>query len=352
MLRSRPVFEWLKRLGSRSRSQSRPGSRRSPDELLAAIEAALEEADSGRPAIRRLCAALDELAPPGVAMREEILSPLRDRLARWYEQHPLSVQWERDRISPRVVDPLGLTTEETIRSSEAAELAPWATLLRSFVVVTNGANVFHHGCDASDLLALLRHPFAPERIESFPLPGLVEVRSGEVDEIVDLLCTSPRFGELRHLALGWSLPVRVGHLEQLARAPWAASLRTLDLTETMVDWSVDCPAELHRALRALAGFRSLTHLSLYNDLGTTDDVAALLEASLPELTLLSLGSGPTDAAFLELIARNESMPKLEELRLAGGPPRTRPEWDQTAAARFSVFLHGQRVTAEYPKRTP
>ena len=262
------------------------------------------------------------------------------------------MQWERDQITLRVVDPLGLTTEETIRSAEEAELAPWATLLRSFVVVTNGANVFHHGCDAGELLALLQHPFAPERIESFPLPALVEARPEQVDALVELLCTSARFGALRHLALGWSLPLAVRHLEQLARAPWAATLRTLDLTETMVDWSVDCPAELHRALRALAGFRSLTHLSLYNDVGTTADVAALLEASLPELTHLSLGSGPTDAAFLELLARSESMPKLEELRLADGPPRTRPEWDQIAAARFSVFLHGQPVTAEYPRRTP
>lgn len=316
-----------------------------------AIDSALDAPEWGPPGIRSVCEALDELSSPGVAIGEELLSPLRARLARWYERHPLEVRWRRD-DSFAVVDPLGITTEETIRSAEEAELAPWTTLLRTFEVVANGANVFHHGCDAADLLALFRDPFAPARIQSLPLPSLVDQTPAQVDALVELLCIGERFGQLRHLALGSALTLAARHLERLARAPWATSLRTLDLTETMVDWSVDCEAELHRALRALGGFTSLTHLSLYNDLGTTADVAALLEAPLSALTHLELGSGPTDPAFLELLATTRSLPELEELCLSGGPQRTQQEWDRVVEAPFSVFLHGQRVTAEYPKRTP
>jgi len=339
------MFEWLKRRASRSRP------RRSDQELLATIDAALDEADWGPPSIGRVCQALDELVLPGAAASEELLALVRPRVTRWYERHPLAVKWSRS-YDFAVSDPLQITTEETIRSAEEAELAPWATLLRTFEVVIGGANVFHHGCDAASLLALLRDPAAPARIQNLPLPSLVDETPAEVDALVELLCTSNRFGDLQHLSFGTGLTLEPRHFERLARAPWAASLLTLDLTEKMVDWSVDREADLQRVLRALGGFESLTHLVLYNDIGTTHDAAALLESTFPALTHLNLGSGPTDAGFLELLATTESLPKLEELCLSGGPHGASGEWARAVDARFSIFLHGQRVTAEYPKRTP
>lgn len=343
--RRAPMFGWLKRRAPRSP----PRRSRSTEELLAAIDAALDDSEWGPSSQRSLCQALYEGTSRGAGA--ELLARLSAGLPRWYERHPLAIAWGRSHDFA-VIDPLGITTEESIPSSEEPELAPWATTLRTFDIVTGGANVFHHGIDGSGLLALLDDPHAPARIENLPLPWLVDETPAQVNALVDRLCSRERFEPLRHLAVSTGLTLTAGHFERLAQAPWAKSLQTLDLTETMVDWSVDCPAELRRALRTLSRFESLTHLFLYNDLGTTDDAAALLEAPLPALTHLDLGGGPTDDGFLELLATTKSLPKLEELCLSGGPERTSKAWDVAVELPFAVFLHGQRVTAQYPKRSP
>ena len=56
-------------------------------------------------------------------------------------------------------------------------------------------------------------------------------------------------------------------------------------------------------------------------------------------------------ATLELVATTRSLPSLQEFCFGGGPARTDPAWDRALAASFPVYLHGTRVTAEYPQRT-
>lgn len=283
------------------------------------------------------------------AFREE-LPRLRELLADWYAQHPLEVAWGRD-YRFAVIDPLGITADDVVRDDDVLELAPWATLLRSLIV--SGDTAFHHGCNVADLVALLRDPSAPAALVNLSLPWLVVEAASDVDALVEVLCTSERLRGLEHLQLDASLSLGVRHFERLAEAPWAASLRTLDLTEAMVDWSVDvAPEERHAALRALGKLQSLTHLFMYNDFGEVDDLAVFLEATFPALTHLNLGAAPNDPELLALLARTSSLPRLEELCLASGPNRTCSQWDLLLEVPFAVYLHGQRVTATYPKREP
>jgi hypothetical protein len=333
------MLSWLRRLFAKASVQG-SGSRRASEEVLTSIHAALAD---GHP--QTCLAALDELCiDPGAFAAHEA--------EQWFDRHPIEVAWARD-YDFRVVDPLGATTEALIHDPEDPQLAPWARLLRSFELTTNEV-VFHHGCGVSDLLALLSDPNAPKQIESLPLPYLIVERLAEVDELIDLLCTSDRFDGLRHLGLGNSgLTLDVRHFERLAGAAWANSLETLDLTERLIDWSVDrAAADLHAALRALAGFQSLTHLVMTNNFAETRDLAVFLEATFPALTHLQLGAGPKQAEACELLARTSSLPKLEELCWSGGPARTDPAWDRLVDAPFPVFLHGRQVCADYPKRTP
>lgn len=302
--------------------------------------------------VQAWCAAVARLCRRDPAMFRQRLPELRARLEAWYEEHPLEVVWGRD-YQFRVEDPLRITTDDVVWGEDDLALAPWATLLRSLVVTTGGPNVLHHGCGVTEVLELLRDPSAPEAIVNLSLPHLILDARAELDELVEVLCTSERLRALRHLQFGDALPLDGRHVERLAEAPWAASLQTLDLTEVMVDWSVDRDdAERHGALRALGRLQSLTHLFLYNDIGTVGDLAVLLEATFPALTHLNLGVGPKEPELLALLAETSSLPRLQELCLAGGPPRTDPGWDRVLELPFAVYLHGQRVTATYPNRTP
>jgi hypothetical protein len=346
------MFRWLERLFSAGpHASNRRASHRAPEDHLAAIEAALEQPKWQPEHVRTLCGALDGLCAGDGAAFEEHLPWLRQRLARWYAEHPFEVQWGRD-YRFEVIDPLRITTDEIVPGSEEAALAPWATLLRSFELVTGGPNIFHHGCDLGGLLELLADPAAPAQVQRLSLPFLLDHRAVQVDELVERLCHDKRFASLRHLALGTSHGLEARHIERLTTAPWAGSLRTLDLSEVMVDWGVDCPEQLHHVLPMLRRFESLTHLFMYNNVHGVADVAALLEASLPALTHLNLGGVGDDAEVLERIAAAESFPKLQELCLAGGPHRMSSGWDRIVQAPFSVYLHGKLVTPEYPKRTP
>jgi hypothetical protein len=196
-------------------------------------------------------------------------------------------------------------------------------------------------------------PSLPRQIQRFTLPWMHDYSPGGTDELVAMMVNEPCFAGLEHLAIKTALPLQPRHLERLATAPWARGLRTLDLCETMVDWSVDLPDDQrHQAFRALQGFTGLTHLFLYNDIDSTADIAVLLERPFAELTHLSLGHGPRDAGLFELLATTRSLPRLQEFCFGGGPVRTDPAWDRAHAVPFPVYLHGQRrVSAEYPKRT-
>jgi len=55
--------------------------------------------------------------------------------------------------------------------------------------------------------------------------------------------------------------------------------------------------------------------------------------------------------LFELLATTRSLPRLREFCFGGGPVRTDPAWDRALAVPFPVYLHNQRVSAEYPKRT-
>lgn len=340
------MLSWLRSLFART--PARPPA----DVLLETLRAELAPGAVWETARARRCvAALDELTASHIDEFREHLPGLREQFAAWYVAHPFEVVWSRD-YNFRVVDPLRLTTDAAIEGADTPLLRPWATLLRSFEIEIGGAHAFHHGCDLGDLLRVLRDPSLPRRIERFALPRMDNYLPRQIDDLVAVMMNEPCFAELQHLAIKTALPLEPRHLEQLAAAPWAGALRTLDLCETMVDWSVDLPDEQrHRALRALQRFTGLTHLFLYNDIGPTGDLAVLLEAPFADLTHLSLGHGPEDAAVLELIATTRSLPSLQEFCFDGGPARTDPAWDRALAASFPVYLHGTRVTAEYPKRT-
>lgn len=289
--------------------------------------------------------ALGRRAQHDPAWLREHLPQLRGQLERWYADNPIEVVWGRS-YDLRIRDPLPITTDDVVWGDDVIEVVPWATLLRSLVIVTDGPNVLHHGCGVAEVLELLRDPSAPERIESLSLPHLVVEAASEVDGLIEALCTSERLRELRHLRLPSASFIEPRHIERLARAPWARSLQTLDVTEVMADWSVDCAGELHAALRALGRFESLTHLFLYSAIGTSDDLAVLLEAKLPALTHLNLGVAPGDPAVLDRLAETRSLPRLQELCLAGGPARECPGWERLREVPFAVYLHGQRVPDE------
>ncbi len=322
------------------------------DTLLATVRAELASAaawDGVR--VRRWTAALDALCASHMEVFREHLPELREHTERWYQGHPFEVMWTRDH-NFHVKDPLLVTTDDAIVGEDTPLLRPWATLLRSFEIEVGGRHLFHHGCDLAAVLMVLRDPSLPQRIKKLSLPPMNDYPEHEIDQLVAVMGREPCFAELEHLAIQTALPLQPRHIERLAAAPWAANLRTLDLTETMVDWSVDVPdAQRHAALRALSRFTGLTHLVLYNDIGPTSDLAVLLETPLANLTHLSLGHGPKDADVLDLLATTRSLPKLQELCFDGGPVRTDPAWDRALAAPFPIYLHGQRVTAEYPKRT-
>ena len=342
------MFGWLERLLSpRAVAAKQRESKHAPEDHLATIEAVLEQPEWQPEHTRTLCAALNGLCAGEGAAFEVHLPSLRLRLDRWYEAHPFEVRWGRS-YEFRVIDPLGITIDETVKDDG---LVPWATLLRSFEVVTGGPTVFHHGCDLGGLLELLTDPAAPARVQRLPLTRIVDYTPTQVDQFVEHLCHDERFTQLEHVAFGASHGLSARHIEQLTEASWAASLRTLDLTEVMIDWGVDCPEQLHRLLPMLGRFESLTHLFMYNNVHGAADVAALLEASFPALTHLNLGSVGDDVQVLEQLATAE-FPSLQELCLNSGPHRTNSAWDRVAEAPFSVYLHGTLVTPEYPKRTP
>lgn len=336
------MLAWLRPLFART--PSRPAA----DRLLETVRAELASGQGVRAG--RLRAAIDELCASHIDAFREHLPELRELFARWYAAHPFEVVWSRD-YNFDVVDPLGLTTDDAIVGEDVPRLRPWATLLRSCEIAVGGPHLFHHGCDLEALLVVLRDPALPRRIHSFALPRMDNYPAHEIDELVTVMVNEPCFAELEHLAIRAALPLEPRHLERLAAAPWAGGLRTLDLCETIVDWSVDLPDDQRQvALRALQRFTGLTHLFLYNDIDATADLAVLLEAPFAHLTHLSIGHGPKDAAVLELLATTRSLPSLQEFCFGGGPVRSDPAWDRVLAASFPVYLHGQRVTAEYPKR--
>lgn len=336
------MFAWLRRLFA---GPGAPG----PDPLTT-VFAELESPEPwGFPRTQRWAVALDALSSDPPRWREQ-LPELRARIALWYAAHPFEIVWSRDHAF-RVREPLGLTTDDLVHGQDAPNLVPWATLARTLEFHTGGRNLFHHGCSLRDVLAVLRDPAMPERVELFALPSVVEHRPHEVDGLVRTLCDAPCFAGLAHLVLRTAVRLEPRHIERLATAPWAAGLRTLDLGETMADWSVDVPDEpRHAALRALSRLRSLTHLVLINGLGPTSDLEALLESPFPALTHLNLGSGLAEAGALELLASTRSLPAMQELCFAGGPARGDPAWDLAAAAAFPIYLYGVRVTADYPAR--
>jgi hypothetical protein len=299
---------------------------------------------------RRWLATLEALCAGHMSVFSEHLPELRELIARWYAGHPFEIVWSRD-YSFQVRDPLGITTDDAIGGEQAPLLRPWATLLRTFMVGVGGPNLFHHGIDLEAVLLLLQDDSLPRRTHKFVLPTMDRSARYGIDELVAVLCDAPGFAELEHLVIRTAVRLEPRHLERLAAAPWAAKLRSLDLTETMVDWSVDVEDEWrHAALRALRRFTGLTHLVLYNDIHLTPDLAVLLEEPLVNLTHLTLGHGPQDADMLDLLATTRSLPKLQELCFGGGPVRTDPAWDRVLGASFPIYLHGMQVSAEYPKR--
>lgn len=340
------MLAWLRRMVDRT--PPRPAA----EVLLDTVRAELvsTEAWDGARA-RRWITALDALCAGHMDVFREQLPELRELITRWYAGHPFEIAWSRD-YRFQVQDPLGITTDDAIRGEDTPLLRPWATLLRTFTIGVGGPHLFHHGCDLEAVLMLLRDASLPQRIHKLALPSMEDYSKREIDELVALICDAPCFAALEHLVIKTAVPLEPRHIERLAAAPWAATLRSLDLTETMVDWSVDVPdAPRHAALRALTRFTGLTHLVLYNDIHLSPDLAVLLETPLANLTHLSLGHGPEDAAMLDLLATTRSLPKLQELCFGGGPKRTDPAWDRVLAASFSIYLHGQRVTAENPRRT-
>jgi len=341
------MLGWLKRLVSSGPTASprRPG--RSVDDLVVAVKDALASdaivAGAGR---RELCVALDELSARGAL--EDHLPELRSAFADFYQRHPFEMQWGRG-YEMRVVDPLGLDGDAITRGDDVPELVPWARLLRTMALDT-GDRLFHHGCGLGDVLELLEAPNAPEAILHLSLPSMEIETLALRDRFVDSLCENPRLRSLEHLAFRSSMMFEPRHIEQLVSAPWASSLRSLEITEQMVDWSVDLePAQRHPALRNLGKLRSLTHLSMYNNLGDASDVEAMLTEPFPALAHLNLGSSLKDAAGLDLIL--ERLPTLRELSLSAGPPRTDAVWDRIVASGIPTYLSNTRVTSDYPKRT-
>jgi hypothetical protein len=339
------MLSWLRQVFT-------PSHRRPSAEAL--LEAARRELeadaawDQGR--ARRLTAALEGLCSGDSELVRERLLALQGPFARWCVARPFEVVWSRD-YGFRVVDPM-VTTDAAITGEEAPTLRPWASLLRTLEILSGGPNLFHHGCDLGAVLTLLADPWLPRRILKFSWPSLQDCSAGEIDALVAVMCEDPRFAALEHLAIRTAAPIEPRHVELLAAAPWAATLRTLDLTETMIDWSVDvADGPRHAALRALRRFTGLTHLVLYNDIHVASDLEVLLEAPLASLTHLALGHGPEEAAALDVLATTRSLPQLQELCLSGGPARTDPAWDRALGASFPIYLHGRRVSAEYPCRT-
>jgi hypothetical protein len=279
-----------------------------------------------------------------------LLDEARPQLDAWYAGFPIEVRWAPGLDGLRVVDPLPITTDELLVSEDPWSLLPWATLVRSLVIVTGGAG-FHHGCMATDLVALLEHPRTSRRIEVLQLPSFDLMHERERDELVARLVAAPNLRELAHLRLTSAGSIRPEHLTQLTHAPWASSLRTLDITELMVDWAVDLePAERHTLLRDLGRFDGLTHLVLYNDLAGADDLAVLLAHLAPSVTHLELGRMPGAADWLDVLADAAPRTGLEHVSLGGGPPRTHPAWDRLRDSSVPFFVHGRRVDADYPAR--
>lgn len=341
------MFAWLRR--KTDRTPPRPAA----DVLLAAIHAELTaSAPWDRARATRWVAALDALCTDHIDVFRQHLPELRQLLTRWYAVHPYEITWARD-YNFQVKDPLGVTTADAIHGEHTPLLRPWATLLRSFSVDLGGPNLFHHGCDLDAVLILLRDASLPPRVAQLSLPRMDNYSERDTDQLIASIRDDPAFAHLEHLAIKTALPLLPRHIQRLARAPWAANLRTLDLTETMIDWSLDPPhARRHAALRALTRFTGLTHLFLYSDIHLTSDLAVLLETPLANLTHLALGHAPKDPALLDLLATTRALPRLQELCFGGGPARQDPAWDRVLAASFPIYLHGQRVTADYPNRSP
>lgn len=250
----------------------------------------------------------------GPAAFEAAIPALRPGLDAWYASHPIVVRWKEGRETLSVADPLSLTTDHLIWRSadEERSLAPWTTLVRSFVIETSNV-AFHHGCDLRDVITLLAAQEAPARIVHLEVPSVVDAPEADVDVFVDRLCDEERFGDLRHLVFRGSLPFQVRHIERLASAPWAASLQSLDFNEQLVDWPVDRePSEYHRALRALGAMTALEHLDMTNNIGSPADLAVFLERSFPALKHFEIGVLPAEdaAAFRKLLAQPKSLPRV------------------------------------------
>lgn len=281
-----------------------------------------------------------------------VLAEAGAQLDAWYAAHPLVVQWRPGLDGLVVADPLPITSDELIVvGDDERSLVPWATLVRRLSVVTGGTG-FHHGCTARDLTTLLEHPSMPRRLAVLALPDHFESDDdSERDQLVARLVIAPGLRALAHLCLTGANVVTPDHFDALSRAPWASTLRTLDLTDLMVDWTVDLEdAERHAVLRGLGRFTALTHLVLYNGLDGAGDLAVLLAHLAPTVTHLELGSLPVAADWLEVLSEAAPRTGLAHVSLGGGPSRTDPAWDRLRDGPVPVYLHGRRVDADYPAR--
>lgn len=344
------MLGWLKRIFSpatgASSSHDSPVSRTPRSVDVDAVKRLLaSESPIVRASVRDLCAMLDELCARGAF--DDALPVLRPAFADVFQRHPYEVRWGKG-TEMFVVDPLGVDVDALTRGGAEPELVPWARLVRTLALSTGGVR-FPNECGLRDVLALLDDPHAPEAIVSLSFPVLMVEDDASRERFVAALCESPRLRALEHLAFRDVRLLEPRHFEQLASAPWASSLRTLEITEMMVDWSVDYEPEVrHPAYRALGRFRSLTHLSMYNNLDEASDVEALLTEPFPALTHLNLGASLRDPAGLDLLL--ERLPTLRELSLSDGPPHTDPVWDRIVASGIPTYLHGTRVTETYPLR--
>lgn len=330
------VFGWLKRRPATSTAPKLLAHDATPEQARAWVLALTSRCRGGDPAVR---AVLDEVRP---------------QLEAWYAAHPIEVRWAPRLDGLLALDPLAITTEDLVVRDRDYDwsLVPWSALMRS-LVVERGGRGFHHGCMAEELSALLEHPWTPRRVEILHLPGFDFVHERERDDLVAHLVGAPGLRELAHLRLTTADAIRPEHVTQLTLAPWASSLRTLDITELMVDWTVDLePAERHTILRSLGRFDGLTHLTLYSDLAGADDLAVLLAALAPSVTHLELGSMPEAGDWLEVLAEGAPRTGLEcvSVSVGGGPPRPDPAWDRLRDGPVPIFLHGRRVDADYPAR--
>jgi uncharacterized protein (TIGR02996 family) len=133
----------------------------------------------------------------------------------------------------------------------------------------------------------------------------------------------------------------------LAAAPWADSLRVLDLGYNNLE-----PADV-KALAECKKFGALRHLDLsYNALGPTGLVALRKNPALRELRALNLAGRPVDnhnlaPAHFERFLSNLDMPDLRHLDLSGrpvGPRAARKLTDPKFASLTRLGLNTCRLT--------